>query len=280
MTKLLLWICDKSPALRRLLWRWWYSKLARQVTSDEWTFMNYGYCPNDGAAPKLSLKESDEADRLCIQLYEHVTRPVDLRGKDVLEVGSGRGGGSAYLARYRDPASMTGVDFSPKAVAFSARRHREIPNLRFIAGDAEKLPFPDAQFDAVVNVESSHCYGNIARFFSEAHRVLRPGGWFLFADLRVAGELRDLEAAIRAQPWKQLEEENISGNVLKALEVDDARKRALIDRLVPPAERERFSEFAAVAGSKVHGSLRDGALIYVRFAMRKSAGPSANRSTN
>ena len=269
LTKLLIWLCDKSPTLRRVLWRWWYSKLARQIMSPEWTFMNYGYCPNEGSGAKPTLRESDEEDRLCIQLYERVTQPGDLRGKEVLEVGSGRGGGSSYLARYRDAAGVTGVDFSPQAVAFSTRRHRDVPNVRFAVGDAENIPFPDASFDAVVNVESSHWYGNIARFFSEAHRVLRPGGLFLFADLRAAADVPALESALAAPPWTQLEREDITANVLKALEMDDARKRDLIERLVPVSERTRFSEFAAISGSKVRRAMRDGGLVYLRFVFRK-----------
>jgi SAM-dependent methyltransferase len=38
--------------------------------------------------------------------------------------------------------------------------------------------------DAVVNIESSHCYESMDTFLSEACRVLRPGGRFFFADLR------------------------------------------------------------------------------------------------
>src|SRR5215213_1645074 len=95
--RLLLFLLNVSPLLRKFLWRWWYSKLARQIRNDEWTFMNYGYAPGDPGAMDLPLEAADEADRLCIQLYEHVTKPAVLSGKDVLEVGSGRGGGMSYV---------------------------------------------------------------------------------------------------------------------------------------------------------------------------------------
>ena len=51
------------------------------------------------------------------------------------------------------------------------------------SGDAESLPFGDEMFDAVVNVESSHCYGSTPAFLAQVKRVLRCGGHFLFADL-------------------------------------------------------------------------------------------------
>ena len=49
---------------------------------------------------------------------------------------------------------------------------------------AESLPLGDASVDVLVNVESSHCYGNFQKFIAEVHRVLKVGGVFLFADFR------------------------------------------------------------------------------------------------
>jgi ubiquinone/menaquinone biosynthesis C-methylase UbiE len=252
-----------------MLWRWWYSRLARQIKSPEWTFMNYGRAPADGSPTGLQLQPSDEADRLCIQLYERVVHPAELRDKQVLEVGSGRGGGASYIARYHSPSRMTGVDFSPQAVAFSAKRHAEMRHLQFVTGDAENLPFEKNHFDAVINVESSHCYGNVPRFFSEVYRVLRPGGWFLFADLRESAEAAELERMLSAQPWELVEKEDITQDVLKAMELDNARKRALVERLVPGKMQATFSEFAGLAGGKVHRSFKSGELVYLRFAMLK-----------
>ena len=95
-------VLDKSPFLRRLLWRWWYGRLAKKFTQRSWTFMNYGYEPEAGG-PVITLDAEDEPDRLCVQLYEQVLAGVSLSGRDVVEVGSGRGGGASYLARaHRD----------------------------------------------------------------------------------------------------------------------------------------------------------------------------------
>ena len=62
-------------------------------------------------------------------------------------------------------------------------RHRLAAGLAFVCGDAQSMPFP-ASFDAVVNIESSHCYESMDAFLAEVCRVLRPGGQFFFADLR------------------------------------------------------------------------------------------------
>ena len=64
---------DKSPLLRRLLWRWWYQRLAKKFEQQSWTFMNYGYEPEDGAAA-LSLAPEYEPDLSLIHISEP-TRP-------------------------------------------------------------------------------------------------------------------------------------------------------------------------------------------------------------
>jgi len=169
-------------AIRRFLWRACYEALARRVSTPDWAFMNYGYAPAT-AVDVPPLRSSDERDRLCIQLYLHAIDHSDLQDKDVLEVGSGRGGGAFFICRYLQPRSITGLDFSPEAVNL-CNRHRLAPGLGFVCGDAQSMPFPASSFDAVVNIESSHCYESMDTFLSEVCRVLRPGGRFFFADLR------------------------------------------------------------------------------------------------
>jgi SAM-dependent methyltransferase len=105
----------------------------------------------------LPLAESDEPKRFPIQLYHRTATQVDLNGKDVLEVGCGHGGGASYLTRTLHPASYTGLDLNPAGIAFCRARHN-LPGRDFVRGDAENLPFPDQSFDAVINIESSHCY--------------------------------------------------------------------------------------------------------------------------
>jgi len=274
LTRLAVFLLESSPALRRILWRWWYGKLARRFTADEWTFMNYGFLARPAGEPGLSavpLAPEDEPDRLCIQLYHRVASAASLAGARVLEVGSGRGGGASYLARYHRPAQYTGADFSPQAVAWSRRRHAAVPHLDFTVGDAEHLPFPDARFDAVINVESSHCYGHVERFFAEAARVLKPGGHFLYTDFREAADMERLERELAARPdWQRIAREDITAAVADAMQADDERKRRLIDAYIPPRLQPLFGEFAGLVGGEIYSGFRAGRLRYVRFAFRRT----------
>jgi hypothetical protein len=87
-------------AVRRLVWRACYGALAKRVPTPDWAFMNYGYAPATVDVTTPPLRSSDERDRLCIQLYSHAVGHCDLGDKDVLEVGSGRGGGALYIYIY------------------------------------------------------------------------------------------------------------------------------------------------------------------------------------
>ncbi len=230
--------------------------------------MNYGYVPLEKGIP-LILEQEDELNRHFIQLYEKVISPTNLSDKVVLEVGSGRGGGTSYVARYHHPRTTQGMDFSPEAIAFSKARHSDIKNVEFLVGDAENIPLPDHSMDIVLNVESSHCYANVEKFIAEVARVLRPGGWFLFADMRTPSEMIQLRELMEARSsWKKVEEEDISMQVLAALKADDTLKQSFMEMSVPAGMREWFGEFAGKPEGIVFNNLQKGNLLYYRFAFQ------------
>lgn len=251
---------------RRLAWRLCYELLAARVRTPDWAFMNYGFATPAGPA----LDPADEPDRLCIQLYEQTLGEADLAGLEVLEVGSGRGGGASYLSRCRGTAAMTGLDFSRRAVALSTRDRRG-PALHFVWGDALAMPFDDGRFDAVVNVESSHGYDSVAQFLAEVHRVLRPGGRFYFADFRDSDGLALLAGQLAASPLRLVDRTDITAGVLAALDQDNDRKAALIGRLIPRPARRPFRRFAAVRGSRTYDGFANGRLSYLRAELVRPA---------
>ena len=230
--------------------------------------MNYGYVDLHPDARPIDLPPSLENDRYPLQLYHYVASSAPIAGRDVLEVGCGRGGGAAYIADTFSPSSLVGLDLLPANVKFCRHRHRH-PTLRFEIGDACRLPFPDASFDVVVNVESSHCYNDMGLFLQEVHRVLRPGGDFLFADFRGAPHVATLDHTIKSSGFDVLGCETINENVVVALEKDDARKRALIEAHVKRRAKPHILSFAACVGTKVFDGIRTGAIVYLHYVLRK-----------
>lgn len=270
LARAFLWVTNHWPTARRLLFRAFFQALSGFYRSaNDWTFMNYGYVPLDGDPRCIELQAGDETERTCAQLYHRVAEGMDLAGADVLEVSSGRGGGASYICRYLAPRSVTGLDISGQQVAFCRRVHRA-PGLDFRQGDAESLPFADASFDAVVNVEASFCYGDIDRFFAEVLRVLRPGGRFLYADLRLAHEVEGFMAALARNGLDLLEVEDITGNVVAALKIDGARRARWTEERSPAILRGVMRTFGGAQGSRIPTLLSNGGMKYFRFVLQKS----------
>lgn len=257
-----------SPRFRRLMMKSWYETLVMIDRERDITFMNYGYSDLNGAS-ELPLSENEQENRYCIQLYHHVAAAIDLKGKDVVEVGSGRGGGASYITRYLHPQSMKGIDFSKKAIEF-CRGYYKIEGLSFAQGDAENLPLADNSVDVVVNLESSHCYGSMTRFLSEVFRVLRPSGYFLFSDHRDHDKIDLLREQLKSSGFNFVNETDITPNVVKALELDNDRKQRLITRKCPRVLRREAAEFAAMKGSRAYRSFRSGYSRYLRFVLHKN----------
>ena len=98
------------------------------------------------------------------------------RGKDVLDVASGEGYGTAMLAQVA--RSTVGVEIAQDAVDHATAAYTAT-NLRFLAGDARTLPIEDACVDVVVSFETIEHFAEQAQFLAEVHRVLRAGGLFI-----------------------------------------------------------------------------------------------------
>jgi len=259
-----------SPGFRRFMMRIWYETLVVLDRDRDLTFMNYGYSGLSPTANEITLNDGEQADRHCIQLYHHVAGAIDLRGKDVVEVGSGRGGGAAYISRHLKPRSMVGIDFSKKAVEF-CKKYYSIDGLFFSQGDAENLPLADGTVDVIINLESSHCYGSMTRFLSEVYRVLRPNGYFLFSDHRDHDRITLLREQLNGSGLKLVRENDITLNIVRALELDNDRKQRLIGEKCPNILKREAEEFAAIKGTRAYETFKTGYSRYLSFVLHKSA---------
>jgi len=225
------------------------------ATAGDFAFMNYGYArpgapPLDAAAP----------EQYCQQLYRHVIGTTEVAGKRLLEVSSGRGGGAAFVMSAFRPASLVGVDISEQNVALARARFAAVPGLSFQVGRAEQLPFPDGSIDAVLNVEASHLYDDHPRYFAEVHRVLAVGGRFLYADLFWSNS--DPERLIADAGLAIIDSEDITANVLQALDLDSERREHIVTSGIPPAMQEDYRNWAGVKGFRAYNRFTSREWVY------------------
>ncbi len=151
-----------------------------ELKQDVKAFWNTASCGEEGYAIG-----PDEAARLTAQAearyrLEPYLKPfakfAEGQGCDVLEIGVGMGADHLEWAK-SNPKSLTGVDLTDRAVAFTQARFKLTGHTSQLqVADAENLPFKPESFDLVYSWGVLHHSPDTPRAFREVCRVLRKGG--------------------------------------------------------------------------------------------------------
>jgi ubiquinone/menaquinone biosynthesis C-methylase UbiE len=246
-----------------------YELLAKHIPAEDWHFMNYGYTPNR-SEPHLEISNDPKIQKYSLQMYHYLAAKATLEGKQVLEIGSGRGGGAKHVASYFKPESYIGLDIANSAIELANKIHR-VQGLKFIQGSAEAIPLAANSIDVVLNVESCHGYGCVDTFLKEVKRVLKPGGHLLMVDFRNSPENMNIfETQIKNSGLTLISKEDITPNVVQSIEAEDESKKERIKKLIPARWQKLFNEFAGVVGSTFYETLKNGTRPYYRFVLVKN----------
>jgi SAM-dependent methyltransferase len=177
-----------------------------------------------------------------------------------LEIGAGTGYFMLNLMQAGVVRSAVCMDISPGMLETLQRNAADLGlTVATVAGDAERLPLADESFDLVLGHAVLHHIPDLERAFAEFHRVLRPGGWIVFAGepsrygdrlaevpKRGAGALAPLwRAAIGAAPYAGRTERNGDG---------DHGLEAFVDiHAFEPAQLRRFADGSGLVDVRVSG---------------------------
>jgi len=185
-------------------------------------FMNSGWAETDGH-DYAWVRGEDRRHKYHLNLIRRAFGNIDIAGRLVLEIGSGRGGNCDYLSRYTAMRRGCGVDSSPANVRSAANTCSG--RVSFVRADAGMLPFARECFDVVLNIEWSPTYPSFRELVSEAARVLVPSGIFVYADLwnlaSKRSDFADRERILANGPFEVMSEEDYSEHAFRALDATD-----------------------------------------------------------
>ncbi len=221
---------------------------------------------------------ADEQERMALPLWQAALAAANVRrGTRLLDAGCGAGGASMLAAELG--AEVYGIDPSVNMLTIARER---LPTADFRIGEIENLPFPNAQFEAVIAINSLQFTTNPKLGVHELGRVCQQGGRVVIA---VPGPLEQtdgrviFEAMVKLFPKPPSPGPGVfalsAPGVLESVveSVDDIRVEAIhrIEAVMTHADMEHALRGALSSGPsqraiEIHG--RDRVADAVRNALR------------
>jgi ubiquinone/menaquinone biosynthesis C-methylase UbiE len=100
----------------------------------------------------------------------------------VLELGFGHGRTLTELVSRAHQGHVSGLDTSPRMVAFAARANCKwisSGRMELRQGEAARAPYPSDHFDKILTVHTLYFWPQPAQVLAEIFRVLKPSGRFV-----------------------------------------------------------------------------------------------------
>jgi ubiquinone/menaquinone biosynthesis C-methylase UbiE len=104
-----------------------------------------------------------------------------------LEIGPGPGYLGLEWLKKTEGTILRGLEISVDMIEMAEKNAREYGlqnRVKYIEGDAQKMPFDNNTFDGVFTNGSLHEWSQPSRIFNEVYRCLKPRGRYLISDMR------------------------------------------------------------------------------------------------
>jgi ubiquinone/menaquinone biosynthesis C-methylase UbiE len=159
--------------------RGYYSSMNRALfrLNEEYTMLHYPYFESEGDS---FLEAQTNLTDYCI------SQLPSFKGKALLEIGCGNGVQAMHIQEKYSPGHFQAIDLNEENIdiARTEARKRGIHGIAFHVDDAHLLStVEDNSMDLVISIESAFHYTDKTSFLQQIHRVLKPGGTFLIADI-------------------------------------------------------------------------------------------------
>ena len=177
---------EQTPDEIRASVRERFAKIARSPETET----GFAVGPKNAKALGYPAREIDVLPVSVTESFAGVGNPFSLGeikpGQTVLDLGCGAGLDCLLAARKVGPSGrVIGVDMTPEMIHKATQNALALglANAEFRQGDIESLPVESGTVDVVISNGVFNLCPDKPRALAEVHRVLRPGGRLLMADI-------------------------------------------------------------------------------------------------